>query len=162
MRIVFVVGPAFSGKSIYIEKEFPDAVKVNISTYNQTVYSAESNEEIEEIARNAQLYCMEELRRRILGAKEDDVIVLENQLLKKEGRKQFLSAVREVTDLPVECVVLAPSEEMVEKMLNYERSLIVFHAYEKGKLEMPSEEEGFCSVRIEAPEFREADLNTHR
>ena len=158
MRIIFVTGPAFSGKSIYIRKAFPNAVKVNISTYNKIAYAAETNEQLEEIAKNAQLYCMEELRCRILAAKEDDVIILEHQLLKKEGRAEFLKLIRSVTDTPVECIVMVPDEETVKKMVGFEQTLVNFHAYEKGKLEVPTTDEGFASVTVIRPEFNEEDF----
>ncbi|GEM_PF-1716355 len=158
MRILFVVGPAFSGKSIYIRKEYPNATVVNISTFNKYAKAAESNEELETIAMNAQLYCTEELRQRIQCAKEDDVIILEHQLLKKEGRAHYLQAVREVTDTPVECIVLDTDEENVQKVTSREHPLISFHLYEKGKLQMPSTEEGFASVTVVHPVFTEEDL----
>lgn len=158
MRIVFVIGPAFSGKSIYIRKEFPHSHKVNISTYNKIVDVAEDNVELETLAKNAQYYCREELQNRIRYAKEDDIIILEHQLLKKEGRAFFIRAVRELTDTPIECVVMAPSDEMVAKMLNFEKTLINFHAYEKGKLEMPEEDEGFASIKVIQPIFKEEDF----
>ena len=94
MRILFVIGPAYSGKSIYIRKEYPNAVVVNISNYNKYAKAAESNEELETIARNAMLYCTEELRHRILAAKEDDIIILENHLLKKKRRVFYLEILR--------------------------------------------------------------------
>ena len=158
MRILFVIGPAFSGKSVFIRREFPDAVKVNISNYNKIAYAAETNEELEEIAKNAQLYCMEELRRRILAAKEDDVIILEHQLLKKEGRAAWIALVRSVTDTPIECIVMAPTEETVRKMVSFEETLVRFHAYEKGKLELPDLDEGFSSITYLRPEFNEEDF----
>ena len=157
MRILFVIGPAYSGKSIYIRKEFPNAVVVNISNYNKYAKAAESNEELETIARNAMLYCTEELRHRILAAKEDDIIILENHLLKKKRREHFLNAVREVTDTPVECIVMDPSDEMEDRIVNHEQCLLHFHNYEKGKLEMPSTDEGFASVTVVHPEFSEED-----
>ena len=158
MRIIFVIGPAFSGKSIYVKKNFPDATVVNISTFNRIAEVAEDNTELEKIAENAQIYCREDLLNRIRGAKEDEVIVLEHQLLTAASRKFFVDAIKEVTDTPIECVVMSPSDEMIEKMLNKEKALIVFHAYEKGKLELPSIAEGFDVINVVHPIFDPNDM----
>ena len=80
MRIIFVIGPAFSGKSIYIQREFPDATWIKISTFEKHVFEAQSNLEVNQIADNAQLYCSQDLKNRILHAKEDEIIILEHQM----------------------------------------------------------------------------------
>ncbi len=147
------MGPAFSGKSIYIRREFPNAEVVNISPFQKAVYAAESNDEINEIGMNADLYCMEELRQRVQRASDDAVIVLEHHLLKKEERARYLDTVRQVSDAPVECIVVTPYEDMVAKILDHNETLIRFHQYEKEKMEMPEVSEGFASVRTEYPEF---------
>lgn len=153
MRVVFVMGPAFSGKSIYIRREFPEAAVVNISPYQKAVYAAESNEEISEIGMNADLYCMEELKQRVQRASENDVIVLEHHLLKKEERARYLDTVHQVCDVPVECIVVTPYDDMVAKILDHNETLIRFHQYEKEKMEMPDVSEGFVCVTSEYPEF---------
>ena len=153
MRIIFIAGPAFSGKSLYVKREYPDASVIMISTYTKYAFSAESNEEIEEIAKNAQLYCAEELKRRIQCAPADGTVILEHRLLKKEGRKYYLNAVREVTDTPVELIVLDSDEETVRKVTGGEKQLASFHKYEKSKLEMPGEDEGFAKITVIHPVF---------
>lgn len=153
MRIIFIAGPAFSGKSIYIQQNFPEARLVKISTFNKIAYEAFDNEELETLAMNAQLYCKEALQNTLRCAKEDETVILEHQLLKKEGRAFFIQAVREVTDQPVECIVMDPDEEMIEKMLGFEQSFIMLHKYEKGKMELPAESEGFAKVEIVHPIF---------
>jgi hypothetical protein len=69
-----------------------------------------------------------------------------------------VDAIKEVTDTPIECVVMSPSDEMIEKMLNKEKALIVFHAYEKGKLELPSVAEGFDVINVVHPIFDPNDM----
>ena len=157
MRIIFVAGPAFSGKSIFINKQFPDAVQVKISTFNRHVYEAQSNEEIAKINENAQYYCRMDLQNRIRALKENEVLVFEHNLLKKEIRAFYIDAVKAVTDTPIECIVMWPTDEIVDKILNHEKQLIHFHEYEKGKMEMPEISEGFESVMIVNPIFSEAD-----
>ena len=151
MRIVFVIGPAMSGKSFYIAREFPDAQVIAISTFSRHVFVAESNEEIGQIAMNAQLYCKEELQNRIRKADENDTIVLEHQMLQKEARKFYIDAVREVTDTPIECFVVTPTEEMLNELLKNEEQLRIFYDYEKGKFETPDLDEGFHTITIVRP-----------
>lgn len=151
MRIVFVIGPAFSGKSVYIQREFPEATWIKISTFDKHVFEAESNLEVNQIADNAQLYCKADLQNRIRKAKEDEVIILEHQLLKKKQRAFFLDAVKEVTDTPVECIVMSPTDEMVKKLIQNIEQLFIFYEYDKGKFEMPELDEGFASIKIERP-----------
>jgi len=154
MRILFVIGPAFSGKSIYIQREFPQATHIKISTFEKHVFEAQSNLEVNKIADNAQLYCSQELKNRILHAKEDETIILEHQMLKKKQRAFYLNAVREVTDTPVECIVMSPTDEMVKKLIENIEQLFIFYEYDKGKFELPSLDEGFQSIMIERP-FKE-------
>ena len=158
MRIIFIAGPAFSGKSIYAARYFPEAKVVKISTFNEIAYVAFDNEELETLAKNAWLYCKEALQNTIRAAGPDDTVILEHQLLKKDDRAFFLAAVREVTDEPVECIVMDPDEEMIEKMLDFEKSFIMLHVYEKGKMELPEAQEGFAKVEIAHPVFKEDDF----
>ncbi|MBR4164308.1 MAG: hypothetical protein IKR11_12360 [Solobacterium sp.] len=151
MRIIFVIGPAFSGKSIYIQREFPDATWIKISTFEKHVFEAQSNLEVNQIADNAQLYCSQDLKNRILHAKEDEIIILEHQMLKKKQRAFYLNAVKEVTDTPVECIVMSPTDEMVKKQVQNIEQLFIFYEYDKGKFEMPELDEGFQSIKIERP-----------
>lgn len=153
MRIIFIAGPAFSGKSIYIGQNFPEARLIKISTFNKIAYEAFDNEELETLAMNAQLYCKEALQNTIRTAGDDETVILEHQLLKKNDRAFYVKAVRDVTDTPIECVVLDPDEEMIEKMLGFEKSFIMLHKYEKGKMELPEVQEGFASVETVHPVF---------
>ncbi|MDO5109762.1 MAG: hypothetical protein Q4D59_07520 [Erysipelotrichaceae bacterium] len=158
MRIIFIAGPAFSGKSIYIERNFPEAKTVKISTFNKIAYEAIDNEELETLAKNAWLYCKEALQNTIRTAGADDTVILEHQLLKKDDRAFYLDAVREVTDEPVELIVMDPDEDMIERMLNFEKSFIMLHVYEKGKMELPEAQEGFARIEIAHPVFNEDDF----
>ncbi|MDO4520595.1 MAG: hypothetical protein Q4B44_03030, partial [Erysipelotrichaceae bacterium] len=116
------------------------------------------NEELETLAKNAWLYCKEALQNTIRTAGADDTVILEHQLLKKDDRAFYLDAVREVTDEPVELIVMDPDEDMIERMLNFEKSFIMLHVYEKGKMELPEAQEGFAGIEIAHPVFNEDDF----
>lgn len=164
MKILFVTGPSFSGKSIYIRKMYPEAAVVSIGTYTQYVYAADTNEQLEEIAKNAQHYCRKELQERIKRAGENDTVILEHRLLKKKSRAFYIDAVREVTDAPIDCIVMSPDEDTIVRLLNGEQALLNLHEYEKKKLEIPERSEGFSSVTAVCPDFDPAEWRnlTHR
>ena len=48
-----------------------------------------------------------------------------------------------------------PDEEMIERMLDFEKSFIMLHVYEKGKMELPETAEGFAEVNVFHPVFCE-------
>ena len=160
MKILFVTGPSFSGKSIYIRKTYADAKVVKISTFKEVVDVALSNEELEELAKNSYFYCREALMNTIRKSSDDDTVILECQLLNKASRKFYLDAVREVSEAPVECVLMRPEEEKIKELLADYPTLVSLHQYELGKLEMPSVEEGFAAVHIIRPEFEDTDWHT--
>ena len=151
MRIIFVIGPSLSGKSFYIAREFPDANVIDIDTFSQHVMMAQSNEEISKIAYNAQLYCREEMQNKIRHMKDDDVLILEHQMLPREARAYYIEAVQFVTDTPIECVVVQPSEKMLDELLKNEQQLRNFYEYEKSKFEIPNLDEGFKTITYVRP-----------
>lgn len=153
MRIVFVTGPAYSGKTIYIGQRFPGAKVITERTYYLNIYGAETNEMMNDIHQNAQYYCREGLQNLIRQAEEDDIIVFEHTLLHKDERKFYIDAVKEVTDVPVECVVMCPNEEDLEKMFTGMSQLRSLYDYHKDLLELPDLSEGFVSVTQARPLF---------
>ena len=157
MKILFVTGPSFSGKSIYIRKEYSDATVVNLNVFKKVVECADSNEELEELAKNSYLYCREALKNTIRSAGNDDTVILEAQLLSKQARAFFLEAVKEVTDTPVECVLMSPDENKICELLADHPTLISLHQYERNKMENPSIDEGFAEVTVVFPEFEDTD-----
>ncbi|HCK87245.1 MAG TPA: hypothetical protein DHW39_00385 [Erysipelotrichaceae bacterium] len=148
MRIVFVMGPVFSGKSIYIKKQFPDARVVKMKVYDEFISSASDNDMMYELTENAHYYCREALVNTVRAAGEDETVVLEHPMLKRDARDFFLNAVREVTDRPVECVVLKTDPEEVKEIADHQPAFIRLHDSEIGVMDIPGEDEGFCSVTI--------------
>ena len=155
MKIIFVCGPAFSGKSTYIQKHYPDATIVDLGSFVESVNEAETNEEIELMGANIETYCHEEFKNLVSFAREDEVLVLEHPLLRKEERLSYLEAVRSVTGCPVDCIMIAPETSVVEKALKKQAQLVTVYVYEKRIMETPTVDEGFASVTIVHPEFEE-------
>jgi len=148
MRIVFVMGPVFSGKSIYIKKQFPNARVVKMKVYDEFISSASDNDMMYELTENAHYYCREALVNTVRAAGENETVVLEHPMLKRDARDFFLNAVREVTDRPVECVVLKTDPEEVKEIADHQPAFIRLHDSEIGVMDIPGEDEGFCSVTI--------------
>jgi predicted kinase len=151
MRVIFVTGPAFSGKSIFIGQNYPEAKLLSMETFVTNIYGAESNDQMKLIGEYAHLYCREGLQNMIRMANENDIIIFEHIMLKKETRKFFLEAVREVTSVPVEIVVMCPSEKDLEKMFRNMPQLLSLYRYEEAKMEKPDLSEGFGSVSFVRP-----------
>ena len=84
----------------------------------------------------------------VRAAGEDETVVLEHPMLKRDARDFFLNAVREVTDRPVECVVLKTDPEEVKEIADHQPAFIRLHDSEIGVMDIPGEDEGFCSVTI--------------
>lgn len=147
MRIVFVMGPVFSGKSIFIRNTFPDARVIKMKVYDEFISSASSNDMMYELTENAHFYCREALMNTIRDAKEDETVVLEHPMLKADAREFFLSAVREVTEAPVECYVMMTDPKEVEEIADHQSAFIRLHASEVGVMDVPQVSEGFASVQ---------------
>lgn len=146
MKIVFVTGPAYSGKSIYTAREYPEASVIDMRTFEYMMEAAESNEELEEIAENSMKYCREALLHMIRNGGEDETIVLKHPMLMKQTREFYLEAIKEITDCPVECAVMLPDLEQMKELTGNETSLLNLYEYERNILEMPDVSEGFASV----------------
>lgn len=146
MKAIFVIGPALSGKTTYIINHYPHATVVNFSYFYKFAYAAQSNEEIEEIVANAQLYCRKELQDRLVNAKEDDVFVLEHSMLTQKERAFYINVIREASDVPIDVFVMDPDIDALNIMLKSEKQLIALYEYEKLSMDPVSIDEGFASV----------------
>ena len=151
MRLVFVMGPAMSGKTIYANTHFPGAEHIAVQNFSDVLSAAESNNEIDKIAENIEAYCRDTLTERIQAVDDDAVIVFEHPMLTKADRAFFIKGVREVTDAPIECILMSPDEETLHKMLFGQTLTIKLYEFERSKLEMPTVDEGFVSVKEENP-----------
>ena len=151
MKIIFVTGPALSGKTIYANTHYPDAMHITIEAFKEVLAAAESNDEVEKISENIEHYCKDTLTEAIAAAKEDDEIVLEHPMLTKAERAFFVKGVRETTDAPIDCILMCPDDETIHKMLFGQPLTIKLYEFERSKLEMPDTDEGFATVKVVNP-----------
>lgn len=150
MKITFVMGIACSGKSTYISENFKDRKIIDLYDFqeNKFTYQEIYNSYIE--TENAL----------IKAIKNGEDVVLEHTLLKGIRRKMYIDAVREITDEPIEIILINPEiKTMVNRRAerfglsldiepNCFEDLELQIKEELSVLEIPTEDEGFSNVTI--------------
>ena len=142
MRIIIVMGLACAGKSTYIERNFKDFKVIDLYKYQEENYS------VDRIVRSNEK-CKQDFLEAI---KNGEDVVLEHTLLRAERRKEYIDAIREITDNNIECICICPSFNVLRqrrKMRN------CYHGGDRAIqdaldiFEIPKTSEGFSSVIIE-------------
>lgn len=139
-NIIFVIGPACSGKSTYINKYYPNYKKIDLYDYQS------NSRTIPDILKS-----YEECKKALIEAlKENDNVILEHTLLRTIRREPYIQAVREITTDPINCIVMYPSPEILVK--NSEKRKLNFNI-ETAKnylntLELPTNNDGFNKIDI--------------
>ena len=141
--INFVIGPACSGKSKFIETQFPHALVIDLWDFQKDykLFNIENILQSYKKAKDALITTIE--------ANPGSDIVLEHTLLKAARRAPYLDEVREVTNQQIVCYVLKPDIETYEKFCQ-EREVPESY-YEFELLEMPSKGEGFEKIFVIKP-----------
>ena len=138
--VVFVIGPACAGKSTFIQNNFPDYKVINLYDYQKHFMTVDEVWE-------SYLKCRDDLKDAI---KNNENVVLEHTLLKKERRVMYIEAVKEVTDSPIDIYVMLPDiETLLER--RKERKIITSRKMTESELEMcdiPTHEDGFNKIEI--------------
>ncbi len=142
MKITIVMGIPGSGKSHYIKEHFSDRKVYDLYTYQ---------EKKKFLTYETVLESYEELKDDIVNAlKRGENIVIEHTLLKAIRRTPYIEAIREVTDDPIDIVVLYPPIEVLKER---QQQRGIFHTEDSIKadlelLEIPTTDEGFSEVTI--------------
>lgn len=134
--IIFVIGPACSGKTHYIKTHFPDYKVVNLFDYQQSrpFDIMQSYED-----------CLNGLKDAV---RNNDKVILEHTLLKKIRRKPYIEAVSEYG--PVDVIALNPSLELLMAH-EYQRFGEMHKAMHEDSLsiyELPEDGDGFKNIII--------------
>ena len=139
MRIIIVMGPACAGKSTYIKRNFENFTVIDLYKYQ---------EQNSTIAKMAESYenCKQDF---LKAVKEGKDVALEHTLLRASKRKEYIDAIRKITDCDIECICLCPSFKTIRerrKLRNcyYGGDLAIQDALDV--LEIPKTMEGFSSV----------------
>ena len=142
MNVYFVIGPSCAGKSTYIQKNLPDAIKIDLYDFQK-----DSNVTIENIVKSYE-DCKNALIEAVKTGKD---VVLEHTMLMSKRRPPYIEAVRQNCDCKLICIVLKPSARKLQnrQKKRYEYRPDITHAKEMlNILEIPSKDEGFDEIII--------------
>lgn len=142
MKISIVMGIAGAGKSTYIKEHFEDIKVIDLFDFQEDInlFSTDDIMKSYEACRDA---LIEEI-------KKGNDVVLEHTLLKAKRRKMYIDAIREVTDAPIECILIYPKKEELKRR-KIKRNIFSCDEHidaEISTLEIPKVEEGFSNVDI--------------
>lgn len=140
MKITFVMGIACGGKSTYIKNNFSDRKVIDLYDFQKNRFTVEQ-------IWDSYMECKDSL---IEAIKNNEDVVLEHTLLRAERRKIYIDAVKEVTDCPIDIVLINPDIKTIQerKALRNCNSSETRIREELEVLEIPTVEEGFDSVTI--------------
>ena len=141
MTVTFVIGVAGAGKSEYIRRNFKtDTIIVDLFNFqNHIVTFSDLAKSYDE--------CMESLKN---ACKTGSDVVLEHTLLKKCRRIPYINAVREITDCPINIVVINPPIETITERQKMRKIFTSVENIENALdvLEIPELDEGYDSINI--------------
>lgn len=140
MRITFVMGLPASGKSTYIKNNFKDTKVIDLYDFQKNSFTFED-------IWKSYMDCKDAL---IEAIKNGEDVVMEHTLLKGIRRKIYIDAIREITNDPIDIIVINPP---LEKLRDREKERKIYFNDEcilnnLKVLEIPTIEEGFNSVTI--------------
>ena len=140
MQIIFVMGPACSGKSTYIKNNYPNFEVVDLYDFQENCVDIES-------CWQSYYDCRDKLVEIIKSGKD---VVLEHTLLRAKRRVFYIDAVREITDEPIDIVLIKPDIDTLRERTKERKC---FYGDQQlldalSVLEVPTIQEGFNSVTI--------------
>lgn len=145
MKITFVIGIPGSGKSTYISENFKDRKVIDLFDF-QKPYNKKGWITKEEVWKS-----YEDTKEALLECiRNNEDVVLEHTFLRAIRRIPYLEAIKEITDYPIDIVVMKPSLEILRerwikrKMYIEDDEILNF----LNVLEIPSIEEGYSNVII--------------
>lgn len=142
MSVIIVAGPTCSGKSTFIQKNFPQHKIIDIYDFQKDFRFINIDNVME-----SYVQCKDAL---VAAIKESENVVLEHTLLKAKRRAMYVDAIKEVTDQPIEIYFLFPSEkQLLKQMKKRKYSKVLAEAQTMRELaELPTVSEGYHVVHI--------------
>ena len=144
--ITFVCGVPCSGKTTFINKNFPNSIKLNIFDYQEDCFLLQHYIDAQEKAKSDLLQI----------ALLNDV-VMEHTLLKKKRRLEQIEFLRNGGyDGEIHLIFLNPPMDILEKRTlqrHKTQSSLNFLKNHSDIVELPTKEEGFTSVSILENEY---------
>ena len=142
MQITFVIGIPCSGKSTYIKENFPNTKIIDLYDFQKDLKCCTPDTIWESYikAKDAVLECI----------KNNEDVVLEHTMLRAERRKFYIDAIKEISDAPIDIVLINPLPEVIAKnseKRNIHKSVESIE-WELEILEFPEYEEGYRNITI--------------
>lgn len=141
MSVIFVIGPAGAGKSTFIKEKFPNYKVIDLYDFQKNINPSINN------IWTSYMDCRDALMKAV---SENDNVILEHTLLKRERRKLYIDAVKSVKDVPIDVYAIIPT---IDKLIERRKNKFLFVSKEniKEELEMfdiPKEGDGFNKIEI--------------
>ena len=143
MSINFVIGPPCSGKSYFIKNTFSkDAIIIDLWDYQKDLFYFN----ISNVTESYELV-KKDLIRSIKNNPEKQII-FEHTLLKKERRKVYIDAVKDITSEKINCYVIKPKMNRYKKNCKLRNLDYIYEKDAFKLLEIPTKDEGFNNIFI--------------
>lgn len=136
MKITFVMGVPCAGKTTYIKNNFQNRTIIDLYDYQQKLLS------LKDVALSYEK-CKEAL---IKAIQNNEDVVMEHTLLKSIRRIPYIEAIREITDSPIEIILLNPSMKILKKNVEKRKCALCYSEAGLDILEIPKKEEGFSKI----------------
>ena len=145
-KVIFVMGIPCSGKSSYIQNNFPDVATIDLYDYQANIQT------IEDVWKSYESVKDEIIKR--LG--NEDVVICEHTLLKAERREYYIHALKEAyPKINCEIILCRPDIDAYKRNYMARHGEPVTDDFIKNRydgflevLEEPTEAEGFSKVSI--------------
>jgi len=155
ITVRIVMGTAFSGKTYFINENFPDCEILSIGEYQRRITEKMSIDkyiplqEYKNILQRANDQIKRDMVEKLSQGKN---VIMEHTLFKAMRRKEYLEAFRTVTDEPIDIYVMQPSDERLLQNIQTndeegERGIDSIKS-EMREIEIPSINEGFAHVYV--------------
>lgn len=147
MSITFVMGIAGAGKSTYIKGKFPDCTVIDLYDFQKNGYVLNSGMSFEEQCLQSYYACRDAV---VEAIKNGEDVVMEHTLLRAIRREMYVEAVKNVTDEPIDIIVINPPVDTIKERWSLRKLNPTDEEikYNLSVLEIPTKEEGFRNITV--------------
>lgn len=146
MAINIVIGPSFSGKYKFIEKQFPGYEIMSVGNYQRKMGDEQPERNWYEIVVEAHEQIIKDFAKAVSEGKK---VVMAHTLYRAIRRESYILKLREVTEAPIDIYVMQPSDEQILKNIAEDTERegnLKFVKEELEQIEIPTVQEGFARV----------------
>lgn len=143
MTIRIVMGTGFSGKTYFISKTFPNTEILSVGEYQRNLKNTENDYLSLLLKANDQI--KEDWVEKI---KNHENVILEHTLFKAKEEKEYIDAIREVSDDLIDIYVMQPSKEQLLINTDHDEDEVKALMFDMIQIEIPTTQEGFAHVYV--------------